>query len=350
MRFVQKHAWAPSTFKAIQSEWRTFKKYCAEAGITTLPIPDYDICYYALWLGATGRINTVGSLAQYISAVRTVHKMLRLREVPTPSQFGPLDMILRGSRRLACHMTKKSLPVTPPILMNLLTSSLPPHFGHTDHQLLEVYKSLSLIYYLSMLRSSNLIKTTTKIDLEMVLCWENVTPLHNDISKGVLLKITKSKNNQFGERIHEVPLAAASNPRLCPVVAILNLVRIYGKERCSGRVPVFQTPLDKGGFTPVVRDKFSKWFKCRLEHMGLDPSSFTLHGYRHGGIQETLLAEGNLALCRLSSDHSSDAIQEYAFVPAERRLDISAKVNAGLEAAIARGPAGRDVPFIVDTV
>ena len=82
--------------------------------------------------------------------------------------------------------------------------------------------------------------------------------------------------------------------------------------------------------------------------MGLDPASFTLHGYRHGGIQETLLAEGNLALCRLSSDHSSDAIQEYAFVPAERRLNISAKVNASLEAAIARGPAGRDVPFTIE--
>ena len=81
--------------------------------------------------------------------------------------------------------------------------------------------------------------------------------------------------------------------------------------------------------------------------MGLDDSAFTLHGYRHGGIQETLLAEGNLALCKLSSDHSSDAIQEYAFVPAERRLNISSKVNASLAAAIAFGPARRTVRFAV---
>ena len=348
MKFVQQHAWAPNTFKTISSEWRTFKVYCKEAGIHTLPIPIYDICYYALWLSATGRIKTAGSLAQYVSAVRTVHKMLRLEEIPTPSQYGPLDMIMKGTRRIAQHKIKKSLPVSPPILKNLLNSSLPSHFGRTDHQLLEIYKSLSLIYYLSMLRSSNLVKTTTKLDLEMVLCWENVTPLHNDISKGIVLKITKSKNNQYGERVHEVPLAAAADPRLCPVAAILKLVRIYGRERCSGRVPVFQAPLDKGGFAPVVRDKFSLWFKDRLKHMGLDPSDFTLHGYRHGGIQETLLAEGNLALCKLSSDHSSNAIQSYAFVPAERRLSISAKVNAGLAAAVALGPAGRDVPFRLD--
>ena len=69
--------------------------------------------------------------------------------------------------------------------------------------------------------------------------------------------------------------------------------------------------------------------------MGLDDSLYTLHGFRHGGIQECLLAEGNIALCKLTSDHSSDAIQEYAFVPAERRLTISDKVNKSLAAAIA---------------
>ena len=68
--------------------------------------------------------------------------------------------------------------------------------------------------------------------------------------------------------------------------------------------------------------------------MGLDDSLYTLHGFRHGGIQECLLAEGNIALCKLTSDHSSDAIQEYAFVPAERRLTISDKVNKSLAAAI----------------
>ena len=109
---------------------------------------------------------------------------------------------------------------------------------------------------------------------------------------------------------------------------------------------MFQAPLGNVKFTPVIRDKFSLWFKSRLKHMGLDASAYMLHGYRHGGIQETLLAEGNLALCKLSSDHSSDAIQEYAFIPAEIRLNISSKVNASLAAAIALRPAGRSTAFV----
>ena len=187
-----------------------------------------------------------------------------------------------------------------------------------------------------------MVRTTTKIDLDMVLCWDRIKPLNNNIRKGIVLTITKSKNNQFGERVHEVPLAASRHPQLCPVKAIFKLVSIYGKDHCCGRTPVFQAPRDDGSFVPVSRDKFSLWFKDRLSHMGLDSSAYTLHGYRHGGIQETLLAEGNLALCKLSSDHSSDAIQEYSFVPPERRLNISAKVNESLAAAIALEPPGSE--------
>ena len=346
MEYVQQHAWADNTLKAISSEWKTFKVFCKLANITKLPVEAYVVCFFAIWLIQTGRVKTRGSLAQYVSAVRTVHGYLQLADIPTPSQYGPLNRILQGTRRLASHKTKKSLPVTPPILGNLLRSSIPPHFAHIYHQTLQVYKTLSLFYYLTMLRSSNLIiKSTKSIDLKMVLCWENVTPLSNDITKGILVTVPKSKNNQFGERDHQIPLAAASNSLLCPVKAILALVKIYGKKHCCGPTPVFQIPTGNGSFTPVMRHKFDRWFKTRLGSMNLDPSLYTLHAYRHGGIQECLLAEQNFALCKLSSDHSSDAILQYAFIPPERRLHISQKVNKSLADAMARGHTRNDCPI-----
>ena len=72
MEHVQKHAWAPSTFKTISSQWKAFKEYCREANVRTLPISDSEICFFAIWLTSTGRVNSKGSLAQYVSAVRTV--------------------------------------------------------------------------------------------------------------------------------------------------------------------------------------------------------------------------------------------------------------------------------------
>ena len=83
MRFIQKHAWAPNTVKAISSEWRAFKEFCALANIIFLPVAPYVICFFAVWLIATGRVKTRGSLAQYVSAVRTVHVALDFPEIPT---------------------------------------------------------------------------------------------------------------------------------------------------------------------------------------------------------------------------------------------------------------------------
>ena len=68
--------------------------------------------------------------------------------------------------------------------------------------------------------------------------------------------------------------------------------------------------------------------------MGLDASKYTLHGFRQAEIQEDLLAEGNLALCKLLSDYSSDAILEYYYIPADRRLTISNNVNNSLAAGL----------------
>ena len=64
--------------------------------------------------------------------------------------------------------------------------------------------------------------------------------------------------------------------------------------------------------------------------MGLNASKYSLHAWRHGGIQQALMSEQNLALVKLSSDHSSDVILEYSRVPADRRLIISQKVNRNL--------------------
>ena len=113
MRFVQQHAWAKNTLKSLGYEWRAFKLFCNLANVQTVPVENWVICFFAQWLISTGRVKTKGSLAEYVSAVRTVLGMLNVKKVPTPSQYGPLDMILKGTRRLAQHRIKKSLPVTP---------------------------------------------------------------------------------------------------------------------------------------------------------------------------------------------------------------------------------------------
>ena len=100
-------------------------------------------------------------------------------------------------------------------------------------------------------------------------------------------------------------------------------MNLYGVSNCGPDTPVFRVPGPDGSLGPVYRHQFDRWFSARIAHMGVDPSRYTLHAFRHGGIQEVLLAESNYALCRLSSDHASDCILQYSELPAERRLYIS---------------------------
>ena len=129
----------------------------------------------------------------------------------------------------------------------------------------------------------------------------------------------------------EVPLAQNDEcPLLCPVRALALLRSIIGEANITADTPLFQTRDFDGNLRPILRHKFDRWYKTRLGEMGCDASLYTLHGWRHGGIQQVLMSEGNLALAKLTSDHSSDVILEYAHVPANRRLMISRKINQNL--------------------
>ena len=118
---------------------------------------------------------------------------------------------------------------------------------------------------------------------------------------------------------------------------------MVGDANITADTPLFQTQDFDGNFRPVLRHKFDIWFKHRLAEMGANQDEFTLHAFRHGGIQEVLLAESNYALCRLSSDHASDCILQYSELPAECRLYISDNVNKGLAASAVSASLSR--PF-----
>ena len=86
---------------------------------------------------------------------------------------------------------------------------------------------------------------------------------------------------------------------------------MIGDSNITADTPLFQTRDYAGNLRPILRHKFENWFNFRLDEMGLDSDLYTLHAWRHGGIQQVLMSEENLALAKLTSDHSSDVILEY---------------------------------------
>ena len=183
-----------------------------------------------------------------------------------------------------------------------------------------------------MLRGSSLIpKSFNEVDPVRLVCWGNVEDIYYDGIYGININLHLTKTIQHAERVQQVPLARNDDcPLLCPVRALARLRQIIGDQNIGPDTPLFQTRDFQGNLRPILRHKFDNWFKFRLNEMGEDATLYTLHGWRHGGIQQTLLSEQNLALAKLTSDHTSDVILEYSNVPADRRLTISRKVNNNL--------------------
>ena len=345
MRFLMSKAKKPSTTKSQQSMLKTWHRY-AFTNQVTLPVGGWHLALFATQVVREGRIKSADSLANYVSAVRSYHLDLGL-DCPTPSQFGPLKRVIDGFRDVAQRPVKKSLPITPNILINFLNTTLPPPFCTYDTQQLQVYKVLCLTYFLSMLRSSSLIpKTYGDVDPVRLLCWGNIQQVAFGEFRGLIFELHKTKTIKNMERIQTVSLAQNDDcPMLCPVRAILRLKDIIGEANIGPNTPVFQTRDYQGRLRPILYHKFDKWYRFRLQEMGLNSALYTLHAWRHGGIQQTLMSEQNLALVKITSDHSSDVILEYSQVPADRRLLISQKVNRNLTTFVTGlVPAGPYLP------
>ena len=335
MKFIMAHAKAPSTNKTQQSQIKAWFRYCQLAQIPRMGVGPWHLSMYATSLIASGRVKSADSLANYISAVRGYHRKNGF-DCPTPSQFGPLQLVISGTRRLALRPIKRSLPITPRMLYNFLTTRLPPPFCPVRSNILTTYKILCLFYYLTMLRCSSLIpRSYGEVDTERLVCWGNIDNLHYNGATGIVVCLHKTKTIQFRERVQEIPLARNDDcPLLCPLRAIAILRGIIGEDSIHADAPLFQVRDYSGTLRPILRHNFDAWFNARLKEMGADPSLYTLHGWRHGGIQQVLMSEQNLALAKITSDHTSDVIMEYAHVPANRRVIISQKVNRNLNRAI----------------
>ena len=323
MQWLMMQAWADSTKRSLSTEYKAFKAYCKIANITTLPISPYKLSIYAVWLLSTGKVKSTGSLQQYLSAVRTLHRRIGL-DCPTPKSYGPLDMVVRGTRRAAQRPIHRTLPVTPKILKFILAAQPTDPRSATEYKTLTTLKAVALLYFLTMLRSSNLLPLDRKkINLKQVLTWGDVARARY----GAVLSIRHTKTIQNQQRVQTVPLPASPDPDWCPVRTLDALICMYGAESCRANTPVFRIPSKSGKSLVALQKKdFEKFFKRRLVAANLDPDAYTLHGFRHGSIQTAMLLEDNMAMVALTSDHSSDAINAYTQIPATSRMRVCAKM------------------------
>ena len=316
---------ADSTKKTRSSQIKAYYKFAADMGITDFPPTADETRLYAAWLLLT-TCSRADSARQYLSALRVYAARLG-HWVPAPSEYGPLQAVVKGAARRFPGPSRRSDPVSPAILTNLLRSRLPPNPSPVQCATLQVLKDAALILFLSMLRASNIFPPYPAAACPTRnLTWEKVRRTDNS----VILTVVLSKTVQFRERLHEICLTATPGSLFCPVAAFDRLRDLRGGLALPSDL-VFQLPRPDGSWRPLTKLDFNRWFRARIADMGLDPRRFLVHGFRHGSISLAMLHHGDITLIRLHSNHLSEAIFVYSNIDPAKRTAVSASMVAALD-------------------
>ena len=318
---LQSHRLAPATRATRSSQMRAFDQFCHEMGVVSCPPSGEDMKRFAAWL-LLYRCQKESSLRQYLAAVRTHFHQLNMH-VPSPGEYGPLQAVVEGAKRVFSGPVRRSRPVTIAILTNLVQTVAPPGASWRQRMTLRILKDTCLVLYFSMLRSSSLFPPwTAASDTHRNLVWSRVKFTED----GATLFITLAKTNQHFRRVHQVVLKEKVGSCFCPVAALRRLKNMKNRPTTPDEF-VFQLPTGQSAAGPwktMVKSTFVSWFRGRLAQMGLEPEKFSAHSFRHGSVSLAIAEEPNLALVRLATDHNSDAIWAYAQVEAAKRRSVSA--------------------------
>ena len=88
-------AWADSTKKSLSSSQKAYLDFCTTYELVPMPAEPSHLTLFAVWLVISGRLKSVPSIKNYLSSVRTLHKMHGL-DCPTPTTYPDLQYTLRG--------------------------------------------------------------------------------------------------------------------------------------------------------------------------------------------------------------------------------------------------------------
>ena len=317
---------APATVKTRSAQLRAYEDFASSMNITSFPPTPDEVTSYASWL-MLSRCGRETSLRQYLSALKTYFNQLNLW-VPAPREYGPLGAVVDGAKRLFPGPVRRSLPVSVPILHNLITSVPPRQADDRQRLLLQVLKDTVLLLFFTMLRSSSLFPPSlSEADPLRNLTWERV----KFTNFGAVIFVMYAKTNQFHQRVHRVVLKEKMGSIFCPVAALRRLRDMRGLPAHTLRDHVFQTPSRIGGWSVLTKPTVNRWFRGRISAMGLSAERYFLHGFRHGAISLALAEEPNINMIKIQSDHLSESVWSYAQVDVNRRLSVASKMVDALD-------------------
>ena len=311
-RRSKRAAFSDGTNKNLLWQWKLFIMFCIYFKFKLLPASIECLCLYAQFLSRS--MKSANSVRNYIGGVHTLHLLC---EVPYSGKGNvELKLTLRGIARLKPHMQRQAAPLSPNILLRMR------QFLDLETVVDCTMWALMLLAFFTMSRKSNLVVTGSNMfDPSKQLCRSDIQVG----SKGLLVTYRWSKTNQFGQRVHVVPIIAMPGSPLCPVTAYRAML-----ELCPGN-PVDPAFFIKGATGPHSKKPVSyyllqKYIKTGVARLGLDPALFSSHSLRRAGASWAFQAQVPSELIKSHGDWASQAYLRYLDFTLSERLVVAERM------------------------
>ena len=242
---------AEGTRRSYASAQKRFIDFCSHRGFTPLPLSEDKACLFVAYLASQGL--SAQTITGYLSALRFFQIAAGLGTPPL-SQWQHLHYTVRGIKRMHPKSARPiRLPITPEILLQFskLWSA-----GHVESPYMaHLLWAGCCLGFFGFLRSGEFTATCTSlapsIRLSDVVVDDHLAP------SVIQIFLRRAKTDPFGKGV--CIILGKTDTALCPVVAVLNYLRVRPSGDSESPLLVLQDgrPLTKALFVSKVRRALS---------------------------------------------------------------------------------------------
>lgn len=293
VNFYRSNCWSNNTNRSYATHRRAYLSFCHQAKLTPIPATTRTLCLYAAYLARRLKYN---SIKQYLNIIRILHLEWHLSN-PLLDNFH-LQATLRGIRRHLGDSVSRKEPITPQLLMLLLS-----HLDITTPIGATVWASALIMFY-GLLRRSNVLPASVGVFNPQLHLRRRDLVFTN---QGLRVTIRWSKTNQFRDRVQVLPLPRITGHKLCPTQAVFQALKLTNGASTDG--PAFVIP-HGASYRPLTAPAFVSEVKGKLS-AHCDTSRIAGHSFRRGGACWAYSSGVPVDLIRQLGDWKSNAYTLY---------------------------------------
>ena len=288
---------AETTKRTYRTQMSSYLAFCHYMGYRAVPAAPDTIYRYAAMLARTFKFS---SIKQYLNVVRILHLEWGLPD-PLCNHYS-LTAVLKGIQRALASPVSRKVPVTPPILLRVLSK-----LDLTTSRDSSVWAAALMMFH-GMFRRSNVLPVAlSTFDPQKHLRRRDIA-IYSD---RLVIRIRWSTTIQYRQRCLALPLFRLRDSPLCPVQAIVHSLSHTPNAALDGPALVYHTKSSCTSLRPLTSAVFISIFHQCLRALEMDPSTFGTHSFRRGGASHAFQAGLSVDSIRQIGDWKSNAYSAY---------------------------------------